>query len=139
MGYSPRSTWSSLVTGCFTVKFIIVMPHECHGIKAKRYALDKVKLLDQVRETIRLKHYSISHPGILRGVDPKFILFHGKRLPSEMNEGLADLTKPASCDTLRHSSRVGRASAALWTSLSLSPGGACSLRNVICALKPCKG
>ena len=42
------------------------------------------KLLDQVRDTIRLKHYSIrteeAHVNWVR----RFILFHGKRHPEDM-------------------------------------------------------
>jgi integrase len=57
------------------------------GLEPKRYAPDKVKLLDQVRQTIRLKHYSIRTEESYVGWIRKFILFHGKRHPAEMKEG----------------------------------------------------
>jgi len=44
------------------------------------------KLLDQVREVMRVKHYSIrTEQAYIRWIK-KFILFHGKRHPSEMGE-----------------------------------------------------
>jgi hypothetical protein len=57
------------------------------GLEPKRYAPDKVKLLDQVRQTIRLKQYSIRTEESYVGWIRKFILFHGKRHPAEMKEG----------------------------------------------------
>ena len=57
------------------------------GLEPKKYAPDKVKLLDQVREIIRLKHYSIRTEESYVGWIRKFILFHRKRHPAEMKEG----------------------------------------------------
>ena len=57
------------------------------GLEPKSCAADKVKLLDQVRQTIRLKHYSIRTEEAYVGWIRKFILFHGKRHPAEMKEG----------------------------------------------------
>jgi len=42
------------------------------------------KLLDQVRETIRLKHYSIRTEEAYVSWIKRFILFHKKRHPLEM-------------------------------------------------------
>jgi integron integrase len=56
------------------------------ALEPKRYPPDKMKLLDQVRETIRLKHYSIRTEESYIGWIRKFILFHGKRHPAEMKE-----------------------------------------------------
>ena len=42
------------------------------------------KLLDQVREKIRLKHYSIRTEQAYVDWIRRFILFHGKRHPAEM-------------------------------------------------------
>src|SRR5215510_6190341 len=56
------------------------------GLEPKREP-DKVKLLDQVREIIRLEHYSIRTEESYVGWIRKFILFHGKRHPAEMKEG----------------------------------------------------
>jgi integron integrase len=44
------------------------------------------KLLDQVRDAIRLKHYSIRTEQTYAQWIRRFILFHGKRHPSEMAE-----------------------------------------------------
>lgn len=44
------------------------------------------KLLDQVRNLIRTKHYSIRTEEAYVGWIRKFILFHGKRHPKEMGE-----------------------------------------------------
>lgn len=40
------------------------------------------KLLDQVRDVIRLKHYSIRTEQAYLGWIRRFILFHGRRHPS---------------------------------------------------------
>jgi site-specific recombinase XerD len=47
----------------------------------------KPKLLDQVRDVIRRKHYSFRTEQIYVDWIRRFILFHGKRHPSEMAEG----------------------------------------------------
>jgi len=44
------------------------------------------KLLDQVRETIRVRHYSFRTEEAYVGWIRRFVLFHGKRHPSEMGE-----------------------------------------------------
>jgi integron integrase len=46
--------------------------------------VEKPKLLDQVRERIRLKHYSIRTEQSYVAWIRRFILFHGKRHPAEM-------------------------------------------------------
>ena len=42
------------------------------------------KLLDRVRDAIRLKHYSIRTEGSYVSWIRRYILFHGKRHPNEM-------------------------------------------------------
>ncbi len=42
------------------------------------------KLLDQVRDTLRLKHYSIRTEQAYVGWITRYILFHNKRHPAEM-------------------------------------------------------
>lgn len=44
----------------------------------------KTRLLDQVRETIRRKHYSLRTEATYIGWIKKYIFFHGKRHPKEM-------------------------------------------------------
>jgi hypothetical protein len=44
----------------------------------------KVKLLDRVREVVRLKHYSIRTEQTYVDWIKRFILFHGKRHPETM-------------------------------------------------------
>ena len=44
----------------------------------------KLKLLDQVSEVMRFKHYSIRTEKTYREWIKRFILFHGKRHPREM-------------------------------------------------------
>src|ERR687891_493464 len=46
----------------------------------------KPKLLDQVREAIRMRHYSIRTEEAYVSWIKRFILFHGKRHPLEMGE-----------------------------------------------------
>lgn len=46
----------------------------------------KPKLLDQVRDTLRRKHYSFRTEQTYTDWIRRFILFHGKRHPKEMNE-----------------------------------------------------
>jgi len=48
--------------------------------------MGKKKLLDQVRDVIRLKHYSIRTEETYVNWIKRFILFHNKRHPSEMGE-----------------------------------------------------
>ncbi|WP_239649878.1 phage integrase N-terminal SAM-like domain-containing protein [Methylocucumis oryzae] len=42
------------------------------------------KLLDQVRDRLRVKHYSIRTEEVYLQWIKRFILFHGKRHPSEL-------------------------------------------------------
>jgi len=49
------------------------------------------KLLDRVRDAIRLKHYSIRTEKIYCDWIRRFILFHGKRHPTELHETLSGL------------------------------------------------
>src|SRR5207302_3310177 len=49
-------------------------------------AENKPKLLDQVRNFIRIKHYSIRTEQAYIDWIKRFILFHGKRHPAEMGE-----------------------------------------------------
>ena len=44
----------------------------------------KLKLLDQVSEVMRFKHYSLRTERTYREWIKRFILFHGKRHPREM-------------------------------------------------------
>jgi len=46
----------------------------------------KPKLLDQVRDTIRLKHYSLRTEQAYSDWIRRFILFHNKRHPRDMSE-----------------------------------------------------
>jgi integron integrase len=46
----------------------------------------KPKLLDQVRDAIRVRHYSVRTEHVYIGWIKRFILFHGKRHPREMAE-----------------------------------------------------
>ena len=47
---------------------------------------EELKLLDQVRDLIRLKHYSIRTEQAYLGWIRRFILFHHKRHPREMGK-----------------------------------------------------
>ena len=49
------------------------------------------KLLDRVRDAIRLKHYSIRTEKVYCDWIRRFILFHGKRHPAELDETLSGL------------------------------------------------
>jgi Phage integrase, N-terminal SAM-like domain len=53
---------------------------------AGRPAENKPKLLDQVRNVIRVKHYSSRTEQAYIDWIKRFILFHGKRHPAEMAE-----------------------------------------------------
>ena len=59
--------------------------------------MEEPKLLDQVRNLIRTKHYSIRTEETYVGWIKKFILFHGKQHPKNMGsrEISAFLTHPA--------------------------------------------
>src|SRR5437773_11213447 len=51
-----------------------------------KFTRNKPKLLDQVRDVIRLKHYSIRTEQSYIDWIRRFILFHGKRHPRDMTE-----------------------------------------------------
>ena len=53
-----------------------------------------VKLLDRVRQSIRLKGYSIRTEKTYASWIKRFILFHGKRHPNEMGMGGEGCTQP---------------------------------------------
>jgi hypothetical protein len=53
---------------------------------------DKSKLLDQVRDVVRRKQFSIRTEQAYCGWIRRFILFHGKRDPAEMG-GLIATTR----------------------------------------------
>ena len=67
-------------------------------------AQNKPKLLDQIRDAIRLKHYSIRTEQAYVDWIKRFILFHNKRHPAEMAE--AEVTA-----FLTHLARVGNVAA----------------------------
>ncbi|MBI3247760.1 MAG: phage integrase N-terminal SAM-like domain-containing protein [Deltaproteobacteria bacterium] len=54
-------------------------------------AQPKPKLLDRVREAIRLRHYSLRTEDTYLHWIKRFIFFHGKRHPAEM--GAAEITR----------------------------------------------
>ncbi len=58
----------------------MAMPTDKHGAGPAR----PIKLLDQVRERIRYKHYSIRTERAYVDWIRRYILFHGKRHPGEM-------------------------------------------------------
>jgi integron integrase len=64
----------------------------------------KPKLLDQVRDVIRVKHYSIRTEQTYTDWIKRFILFHNKRHPSEMRE-------PEVTEYLTHLARHGNVAA----------------------------
>src|SRR3990172_4107224 len=51
---------------------------------SKAPALSRPRLLDQVRERARVKHYSIRTEQVYTDWIKRFILFHGKRHPETM-------------------------------------------------------
>src|SRR5437899_1482968 len=55
-------------------------------IVAEEPAADKPKLLERVREVLRVRRYSIRTEGAYIDWIRRFILFHGKRHPAEMGE-----------------------------------------------------
>ena len=59
------------------------------------------RLLDQVRERLRLKHYSIRTEQAYVDWIKRFILFHRKRHPTAMSEPEVEafLTHPRGCGT----------------------------------------
>ena len=66
------------------------------SIRKQIFFMEKPKFLDQCREVLRLKHYSIRTEQAYCSWIKRYILFHHKRHPSEMGESeirsfLADL------------------------------------------------
>ena len=57
----------------------------------------KPKLLNQVREAIRMRHYSVRTEDAYVGWIKRFILFHGKRHPREMGQQEAADHPRAAC------------------------------------------
>ena len=57
---------------------VVSIPHAPAG--------HKPKLLDQVREAIRLRHYRVRTEEVYVSWIKRFILFHGKRHPLQMGE-----------------------------------------------------
>jgi len=47
--------------------------------------MEKIKLIENVRNVIRMKHYSIRTEEAYVGWIKRYIFFHNKRHPSEMN------------------------------------------------------
>ena len=60
------------------------MRHSATPLKARPVG---PKLLDQVRDTIRLKHYSIRTEQAYTDWTKRFVLFHNKRHPNAMGAG----------------------------------------------------
>lgn len=56
------------------------------GLAPERVGSKSKKLLDQVRDAIRVKHYSIRTERAYCDWIERYIRFHGKRHPAEMNE-----------------------------------------------------
>ena len=48
---------------------------------------ERPRLMDQVRERLRVKHYSIRTEQVYMDWIKRFILFHGKRHPRNLLEG----------------------------------------------------
>jgi len=66
------------------------------GTVSARPAENKPKLLDQVRNVIRVKHYSNRTEQAYIDWIKRFILFHGKRHPTEMaEEEVSEVDGPA--------------------------------------------
>ena len=60
------------------------------------------KLLEQVSDVIRLKHYSYKTEKSYVNWIKRYIIFHNKRHPKEMG-GKEKINKHVSCHTFRHS------------------------------------
>jgi len=75
-----------VVDGPAAAERAVAIPHvtaAAHGQAPTR----KPKLLDQVREAIRARHYSFRTEEAYAGWIRRFILFHHKRHPAEMGKG----------------------------------------------------
>ena len=77
----------------------LVLPSEGAASKPKR------KLLDQVRDVMRLKHYSLRTEQTYCDWIARFIRFHKMRHPAQMSE-------PEMASFLTHLARAGNVSAA---------------------------
>ena len=86
------------------------------------------KLLDQVRDVIRRKHYSIRTEQTYTDWIRRFILFHGKRHPSEMaaEEVTSFLTALARDNNIAASTQNQRVKASL--TCRQAPASAWSIR-----------
>ncbi|MEC5388312.1 integron integrase [Uliginosibacterium sp. H3] len=69
----------------FTAK-VDLLAHSSRGEEETDVELPRPRLLDQVRDRLRLKHYSIRTEQAYLGWIKRFILFHGKRHPREMGK-----------------------------------------------------
>ena len=49
--------------------------------------MEKPRLLDRVRQELRLRHYSMRTEETYLGWIRRFIVFHGKRYPAELEDG----------------------------------------------------
>ena len=68
--------------------FILHIVNLAHPKFSGKHAMTKSpKLLDQVRDKLRVKHYSIRTEQSYTDWIKRYILFHGKRHPSEMGAG----------------------------------------------------
>lgn len=74
------------------------------AIPSPAHTADKPKLLDQVRDVIRRKHFSIRTEQTYVDWIKRYIFFHGKRHPNEMSE--AEITA-----FLTHLARAGKVAA----------------------------
>jgi hypothetical protein len=61
-----------------------------HRPRPMQQTTAKPRLLDQVRDVLRRKHYSLRTEQSYVDWNKRFILFHGKRHPTEM--GKAEVT-----------------------------------------------
>ena len=68
--------------------FILLVVDLVHPKFQDKHTMTKSpKLLDQVRDKLRVKHYSIRTEQSYTDWIRRYILFHGKRHPSEMGAG----------------------------------------------------
>src|SRR2546425_11345429 len=70
----------------------------------------KLKLLEQVSEVMRFKHYSIRTETTYREWIKRFIFFHGKRHPREMGALEVERFLRACLENDSHCRKIGRAS-----------------------------
>jgi integrase len=65
---------------------VVVITIQQNHFENKRYTMPAVKLLDRVREQLRLKHYSYRTEETYLHWIKRYILFHKKRHPIEMGD-----------------------------------------------------